>query len=101
MRQLLVPALLLTLAVSTFAIPEEKADLATQVKDLSARVDKQEARILELAKALELSRQASQALSKRLEEAEKLGFLLPAPNNDAKKALLSGLQDYAKSLQAK
>jgi len=96
MKRAILPALGLALLLALPAIPQDGGnDLQDEVDTLKEQVELQEKQIKELKEYVANQQKQAAALSKALGRAEKEGFLLPAPNNDAKKALLSGLKQFA------
>lgn len=95
----MIPILALLLAVP--AIPQEsvtQADLGLQVSKLKEQVAQQATALKEMQSWMLAQQGQAKALAKKIKEAEKKGFLLPAPHNDAKQALLDGLKGLADSL---
>ena len=92
----LLGALVLSLPALSQGAPAP--DPEAKVSALEKQVEQQAARLA----ALEAWRKAVEARAKALEAklrvAKEKGFTLPAPNNDAKEALLGGLQDFARAL---
>jgi len=95
-------ALPLALLCLVFAVPalsqgseKKEDDLATQVKKLTEQVEKQQKAIDELTKRAEADKKAAASLAKQLTKARKGGFTYPAPNIDAREALLGGLEAFA------
>ena len=94
-------ALPLVLLCVVFAVPalsqgaKKEDDLPTQVKKLTEQVMKLEKSVKALEARVEAEKKASDALAKKLKAARKGGFTYPAPNIDAREALLGGLEAYA------
>lgn len=98
MKRAILPALFFALLLAVPAIPQggaREADLANQVEQLKEAVARQEAQIAELQKYVEAQKSAAAVLVRQVESADKKGYLYPAPNTDARKALLYGLKDFA------
>jgi hypothetical protein len=96
MKRLILPALGLALLLSIpAASQEEPMPLDKQVEALAKKVEEQDAALKELRAYVDRQKTQAARLGKSLAAAEEGGFLEPAPNNDAKKALLSGLQEFA------
>lgn len=98
MNRALFPAILLALALVAPALPQgedEAKDLAKDVLVLMETVEEQEARIVALEAYAAASKAEAATLAKYLRKAEQDGFTFPAPNTDARKGLLLGLQRYA------
>ena len=90
-------ALPITLVIALlFAVPAlsqgDEKDLATRVQQLEKQVEAQQKLQKDQAKDRE-DRHAE--LIKALADAEKKGYMFPAPNVDAKKALFAGLRALA------
>ena len=96
MKRAILPVLGLALFLSIPAVSqEEAAPLDKQVEELTKKVAEQEKALKALQTYVDQQKTQAARLGKSLAAAEEGGFLEPAPNNDAKKALLSGLQDFA------
>jgi hypothetical protein len=99
MKRSLFPALLLALALVAPALSqggaEEEKGLAKDVLILMETVAEQETRIVALEAHVKASKAEAATLARHLKQAETGGFTFPAPNVDARKALLVGLQRYA------
>ncbi|MHC4940227.1 MAG: hypothetical protein ACYTHK_14875 [Planctomycetota bacterium] len=98
MKSYTLPLLLIGLlfAVPALSQGEKKEDsLEKKVEALEKKVAEQEASIDKLNKRVEAQKKASADLAKRLKAARKGGFTYPAPNIDAREALLGGLEAYA------
>lgn len=98
MKSYFLPLMLLGLVFAVPALSQgagKEEDLAKSVKELQKKVDEQQKRIETLETRAKADAKASEALAKRLKKARKDGFTYPAPNPDAKEALLSGLETYA------
>jgi hypothetical protein len=95
MKRAVFPALALALLLSVPAISQEEVDLGAEVTALKKKVEEQDAALKLLQQYVDNQKRQAGRLGKSLSTAEKEGFLLPAPNNDAKEALLSGLKDFA------
>ena len=96
MKRAILPVLGLALFLSIPAVSQEEAvTLDKQVEELKKKVEEQDKALKELQIYVEQQKTQAARLMKSLATAEEGGFLEPAPNNDAKKALLSGLQDFA------
>jgi len=94
-------ALPLAFVCLVFAVPalseggKKEDDLSNQVKQLTEHVEKLQESVKALEARVETEKLASAALAKKLKKARKDGFTYPAPNIDAKEALLGGLEAYA------
>jgi len=97
MKRAIIPALFLALFLAVPAVPQDGGadELKLEIQVLSEQVEKQGKALKELQTYVSNQRGQAAALVKALKKAEKEGFLMPIPANDAKKALLSGLQKYA------
>jgi septal ring factor EnvC (AmiA/AmiB activator) len=96
MKRSILPVLGLALILSIPAVSqEEAAALDQQVAELTKKVAEQDKALKELRTYVDQQKAQAARLQKNLAAAEEGGFLEPAPNTDAKKALLSGLQDFA------
>jgi hypothetical protein len=96
MKRVILPALGLALLLSIPAISQEGGNpLEKEVEELKKKVEGQDAALKELQAYVDRQKAGARKLSKSLASAEEEGFLLPAPNNEAKKSLLSGLQEFA------
>ena len=102
MKRLIVPALLIALLVIAWPATSQdaKKTLPQQVEELKKQVSNLELQIQELRRYGRMQKAEAQLLSKALEKAEEGGFTYPAPHAGAKKALLEGLQRYAKKTAA-
>lgn len=89
----------LVLAVPAISQSEPKAptapDNALKIKALEMQLAETQKQLMLVNAYLLNVRAEAKSLGDALAKAEKDGFLLPAPNNSAKKALLSGLKEYA------
>ena len=97
MKSYVLPLLLLGLLFAVPALPQEKKGdtIADRVAKLEKQVKSQADSIVRLEKQVEAEKKAREALAKQLKAARKGGFTYPAPNVDAKEALLGGLEAYA------
>jgi hypothetical protein len=97
MKRAVLPILGLALLLSIPAVSQEEAEvpLPKQVEALTRKVEEQGAALKELQAYVDRQKAQAAKLRKSLATAEEEGFLLPAPNNEAKQALLGGLQDFA------
>jgi septal ring factor EnvC (AmiA/AmiB activator) len=98
MKRALIPALCLALLLCVPAIPQDKdsgKEMELRVKALEEQVEKQQAALAEMQTYLGNMRGEAATLAKKLKASEKKGYLYPAPNNDSRRALLYGLQDWA------
>ena len=96
MKRAILPVLGLALFLSIPAVSQEEAKaIDKQVEELTKKVEEQDKALKELQTYVEQQKTQAARLSRNLASAEEGGFLEPAPNTDAKKALLSGLQDFA------
>lgn len=98
MSRMLLPVLFVTLALATPASTQGDPleELKKEVAGLKETVARQAAQLAALQKQADEGKKEASNLVKALDEAEKGGFTLPAPNTDARQALLSGLQRYAR-----
>ena len=94
-------ALPLAFVCLVFAVPalsesgKKEKDLPTQVKELTEQVGKLQKSVESLEARVESEKMAAAALAKQLKKSRKDGFTYPAPNINAKEALLGGLETYA------
>jgi len=97
MKRAILPALGLALLLSIPAVSQEEegVTLEKEVAALKKKVEEQGAALKALQTYVDRQKEQAKQLGKSLAAAEEGGFLEPAPNNDAKKALLSGLQEFA------
>jgi hypothetical protein len=98
MKRAILVALLIGLFLAVPAIPQGGAGDAKpgeELLELKAKVAEQEDRIAQLEEYLEAHKLAAAKLVERLKFADKKGFTYPAPNIDAREALLRGLTAYA------
>ena len=97
MKRAILPALFLGLLLSVPAVPQDGGDgeLKLEIQGLQEQLDKQGKALKELQTYVSNQKGQAAALVKALKKAEKKGFTYPAPHNDARKALLSGLQKFA------
>ncbi len=94
----ILPVLALVLAVPALSQDggdADNADLAGEVAKLKKLVAEQQKVLKETQSYLLTMKGEASLLAKALKKADKGGFTMPAPNNDAKSALLKGLQRYA------
>ena len=99
MKRAILPALAIALILTVPALPQGgpgERDMAKQVADLTEIVSQQQAQLQAIETYLQAAKKQAASLRQALDKAEKGGFILPAPNVEAKKTLLKGLQDYAK-----
>jgi len=90
MKRVILPVLGLALLLSLPAVSQEAGG-----PTLDEKVEEQDAALKALQAYVENQKAQAKRLDKSLAKAEKEGFLLPAPNNDAKTSLLKGLQEFA------
>lgn len=97
MKRVILPVLGLALLLSLPAVSQEAGGptLDEKVEALTKKVEEQDAALKELQAYVENQKAQAKRLDKSLAKAEEEGFLLPAPNNDAKASLLKGLQEFA------
>jgi septal ring factor EnvC (AmiA/AmiB activator) len=96
MKRAVLPILCLLVLLSIPAVSQEEAmTLDKEVEALKKKVEEQDAALKALQTYVDRQKAQASKLIKDLAAAEAGGFLEPAPNNDAKKALLSGLQEFA------
>jgi hypothetical protein len=96
MKRAILPVLGLALLLSLPAISQEEGPtLDEKVEALTTKVEEQDAALKQLQAYVENHKKQAQRLDKSLAKAEEEGFLMPAPNNDAKASLLKGLQEFA------
>ncbi|MHC4136767.1 MAG: hypothetical protein ACYTDU_03760 [Planctomycetota bacterium] len=98
MKRAVFPALCLALLLSVPAVPQDEGseeELKLRVTALEDQVEKQQATLAEMQTYLGNMKGEAAALAKKLKASEKKGYLYPAPNNDSRRALLYGLQDWA------
>jgi hypothetical protein len=98
MKRAIFPALCLALLLSVPAIPQDRGseeELELRVTALEEQVEKQQAALKEMQTYLGTMRGEAATLAKKLKASERKGYLYPAPNNDSRRALLYGLQDWA------
>ena len=98
MKRAIVPSLFLALLLSVPASPQDpgsEEELQLRVTALEEQVEKQQTTLKEMQTYLGNMRGEAATLAKKLRVSEKKGYLYPAPNNDSRRALLYGLQDWA------
>lgn len=96
MKRAILPALGLALLLSLPAVSQDEENpMEKEIEALKVKVEEQDAAIKKLQTYVDNQKKQGARLNKSLAAAESEGFLLPAPNNDAKKSLLSGLQEFA------
>jgi septal ring factor EnvC (AmiA/AmiB activator) len=95
MKRAILPALGLALVLSLPAVSQEEGDLRKEVDALKQKVEEQDAALKDLKTYVDRQKTQAARLAKSLAASEEQGFLLPAPNNDSRKALLAGLQEFA------
>lgn len=94
-------ALFWTLALGLFlavpAIPQDQGglDAVKEIRALRETLQAQEARIAALEGYVAVHKTEAAELARRLRDADRQGFLYPAPNTDARRALLQGLTRFA------
>jgi hypothetical protein len=99
MKRAILPTLCLALLLALPARTqgEPKPDLPSRVEQLEQVVERQARQIDALEQYVTLLKNESARLGDAPRVAEKGGFLLPTPANDAKKALLHGIGRFAAS----
>ena len=96
MKRWILPTLALALVLALPALSQDEAmTLDQKVEELQKKVEAQDRALKELQTYVDRQKAQAARLGKNLATAEEGGFLEPAPNTDAKKALLSGLQEFA------
>ncbi|MEM8883956.1 MAG: hypothetical protein AAGD14_07810 [Planctomycetota bacterium] len=98
MKSYVLPLVLIGLLFAVPALSQgDKKDepLEKRVEALEKVVAQQGKTIDALNKRVEAQKKASAELVKQLKAARKGGFTFPAPNTDAREALLGGLEDFA------
>jgi hypothetical protein len=96
MKRAILPVLGLALLLSLPAVSQDEGPtLDEKVEVLIKKVEEQDAALKELKAYVDNQKAQAKRLGKSLATAEKEGFTLPAPNNDAKESLLKGLQEFA------
>jgi len=96
MKRAILPTLGLALLLSIPAISQDETPtVEQQVEALNKKVEEQDAALKQLQAYVDNQKAQAKRLSKDLTTAEEGGFLMPVPANDAKKSLLSGLQEFA------
>jgi len=97
MKRAIVPALFLALLLSLPAVSQDDGDtLQKDVDALKQKVEEQDAALKKLQDYVDAQKKQALSLAKSMDTAEREGFLLPAPNNDAKRAVLDGIRQFAK-----
>jgi hypothetical protein len=97
MRRTLPFALPLLLLFAVAALPEDRpGSPALDLPALQEKVEKQAAEIGALQAYVANAKEQAARLSEAVAASEKEGFLLPAPNNEAKRLLLDGIREYAR-----
>lgn len=98
MKSTMLPLFLIGLL---FAVPalsqgdKKEQTLEKRIEALEKQTADQQAAIDKLQKRVEADQKAAAALVKQLKVARKGGFTFPAPNIEAREALLGGLESYA------
>jgi len=96
MKRAILPALSLALLLSLPAVSQDEGKtMEKEIEALKTKVEEQDAALKQLQTYVDNQKKQAARLAKSLAAAEEEGFLLPAPNNDAKKSLLSGLKAFA------
>ena len=97
MKRAILPALGLALLLSIPAVSQEGegVTLDQEVAALKKKVEEQDAALKALQTYVDHQKAQAAKLGKSLAAAEEEGFLQPGTNMDARKSLLSGLQEYA------
>ncbi|HEX5139146.1 MAG TPA: hypothetical protein VFY93_19415 [Planctomycetota bacterium] len=97
MKRVILPVLGLALLLSLPALSQDEGGptLDEKVEALTKKVEEQDAALKQLQTYVDNQKAQAKRLGKSLASAEDQGFLLPAPNNEAKESLLKGLQEYA------
>jgi hypothetical protein len=96
MKRAILPVLGLALLLSLPAVSQDEGPtLDEKVEALTKKVEEQDLALKALQTYVENQKAQAKMLDKSLAKAEEEGFLLPAPNNDAKASLLKGLQEFA------
>ena len=105
MKRFVLPTLLLSFLLVLPAVSQSAAqerDLAEEIDDLKMQIDElveqamvQRAEIGKLRGRLDAQASEAAKLVKATEAAQRRGFLLPTPANDARGALLFGVRRYA------
>lgn len=96
MKRAILPALGLYLLLSIPAVSQDEgATLQQEVEMLQKKVEEQDVALKALQTYVDSQKKQAVKLGKSLAAAEEGGFLMPVPANDAKKSLLSGLQEFA------
>lgn len=98
MKSTMLPLFLIGLLFAVPALSQgDKNDQALEkrVDALEKQVADQKLAIDKLNRRAEADKKAAAALAKQLKAARKGGFTFPAPNIEAKEALLGGLESYA------
>jgi hypothetical protein len=96
MKRAILPVLGLALLLSLPAVSQDEGPtLDEKVEALTKKVEEQDLALKALQTYVENQKAQAKRLDKSLAKAEEEGFLLPAPNNDAKTSLLKGLQEFA------
>ena len=95
MKRALFWTLGLGLLLAVPAIPQDGGDEANDWMAMRKVIEAQDARIAQLEGYVALHKSEAAELARRLRDADRQGFLYPAPNTDARKALLTGLTRFA------
>lgn len=95
MKRALPFALALALLLAVPAVPQADDPLPKRVGKLEEIVVQQQAILKTVQEHMQVQAARAAALAHQLDVAEKKGFVYPAPNTDARKALLKGLRALA------
>ena len=100
MKSIMLPVVLIGLLFAVPALSQgepKKPTLENRVEALEKQAAAQKLAIEQLTRNAEASRKAAEELAKHLKVARKGGFTFPAPNIEAREALLGGLESFASS----
>ena len=102
MKRAILPALALALFLCVPAIPQgDELDLQKEVRLLKKHAAKQDEALRRMETYIATLKGEAATLGKQLRFADKKGFTYPAPNTDAREALLFGLTRFSDAAAGK
>jgi len=98
MKRVILPAFafLALMALPTRSQDDKEADVQDQIDTLQEVVTQHEAQIAELTAYVKSQKAEAERLSAALAKAKQEGYLMAAPNHDAKQAMFDGLTRFAR-----
>jgi len=98
MKRAFLWTLLLGLLLAVPAVPQDGDSRDRVIEALEKKLEEQDLRLKTLEAYVEAQKTAGERLAAKVRQADKKGFLYPAPHTEAKKALLTGLGRYANAV---